>query len=826
MTQYARPTSDISNNSWTDEGPSFNDGNLYTSIQEVSQDGDTSYLNSTGDAGTFEVKLGTISDPEVGTGHIVHIYARGTGSGGPERLAVYLYEGTTLIETLSTNWAPGRGSYSDLNFTLVLADDIADYTDLRIRVTVASIGGSEQLDITQIYLETTDAAAGQDDLDAVGITADPVVGTPTIGQIHVLLAVAIIIASVLGIPSIGQTQVLDSVDITANPVLGTPVLGIAGDEFPTTGILDDFNRDDEGPPPSADWASVYNGHEVIGNACWGIEVLDDNVSVWDKETFGPGVEMFLTSNHYPRSVALYILEDGSVPGDGYQVWFDGFSDTVYLFRVDELVEFELDSISQQLAIGDKFGIAITSDGHIQAWHDDGGGWVKLMDEIDTTYQTNAWGLTPEIYNTDGSFDDFGGGELVTGGVDNLSAVGISTTPIIGTPTIGQTHVLTSVGITADPVLGIPTLTRVSNLTAVDITADPVVGTPTIGQIHALDSVDITADPVVGTPVLGTEGEDNLVANGITVNPVLDTPTIGQTHVLASIDISAAPVLDTPTVIQIVDLTATDITANPVLGTPALAQVHALVAVDITADPVLDTPTVGRISNLTATDITANPVLGTPALAQVHALVAVDITANPVLGTPVLGSEGEDNLEAIGITADPVVGNPAIGQIHELSSVGISTSPMTGTPTLTIVHILNATSIITTPVVEESAIGQTHALSSTEIYTTPVTGTPTLSHIHELNAISITVTPIVEIPSIGQTHILDATTIVVSPILSVSVIGQTHILSAIGITTTPELGVASFELVEGIAFIVFSAYQPEVTFDAYQPEVSFTISLED
>lgn len=145
----------------------------------------------------------------------------------------------------------------------------------------------------------------------------------------------------------------------------------------------------------------------------GAVAVDDNVSIWDKETFGPGAEMYLTSNHFPRSIALYIMEDQGSPGNGYQVWFDGFNDLVYLFRVDELVETELDSVVQEVAAGDKYGMVITSDGHIQAWYESigGGGWVKLMDEIDTTYQTNNWNLGPEIYNTDGSFDDFGGGAL-------------------------------------------------------------------------------------------------------------------------------------------------------------------------------------------------------------------------------------------------------------------------------------------------------------------------------------------------------------------------------------------------------------------------------
>ena len=37
--------------------------------------------------------------------------------------------------------------------------------------------------------------------------------------------------------------------------------------FPTTGILDDFNRGNEGPPPSANWTTLVQGHKVVSNAC-------------------------------------------------------------------------------------------------------------------------------------------------------------------------------------------------------------------------------------------------------------------------------------------------------------------------------------------------------------------------------------------------------------------------------------------------------------------------------------------------------------------------------------------------------------------------------
>ncbi len=425
----------------------------------------------------------------------------------------------------------------------------------------------------------------------------------------------------------------------------------------------------------------------------------------------------------------------------------------------------------------------------------------------------------------------------------LVAVDITANPVLDSPVVAQTHPLDAVGITANPVLDAPAIAQAHVLDAVDITANPVLDIPTMGQTHVLVSVGITTTPVLGIPTAGIE-PDNLTAVDITVDPVLGTPAIAQIHVLDAVDITADPVLDTPAIARIPHLTAVDITADPVTGAPIIGQIHALlpvtalvnpvldvptigqthilVAIDITADPVLDIPTIARIPHLTAVDITADPVLGTPAIGQIHVLDAVDITANPVLGTPVLGSEGEDNLEADDATTTPVLGTPAIAQTHALSANGIITTPVLDTPALGFIYILDAIGIESAPVVGTPVIGQIHALSSTGIVATPEVGIPVFGQAHVLDASGFTTTPVLESPAIGQIHVLDSVTIVVSPILGVPIVGQTHILDGVGITTTPDIGVASWELVDGKVVVIFSAYQPELEFSAYQPELEFTV----
>ena len=162
MVQTIRPISDISTGSWTDEGSSFNDGSLYTSIQETSQDGDTSRAEGASGAGTFEVKLDTATDPVSSVSHTVKAWGKGVGSGGGEKVDVFLYQGTTLIATLANNWTPGRGSYAEGVWTIsgAEADNITDYADLRVRIVEDTIGGgSERFNVTQIYMEVPDAPA-------------------------------------------------------------------------------------------------------------------------------------------------------------------------------------------------------------------------------------------------------------------------------------------------------------------------------------------------------------------------------------------------------------------------------------------------------------------------------------------------------------------------------------------------------------------------------------------------------------------------------------------------------------------------------------------
>ena len=154
MAQFARPDSDISVNGWATTAT-----NLWEVIDEVSAS-DTDFITGSSTDGAAEVALSTVTDPAVGTGHTIRIRAQAVGgSGGPERVDVSIFEGTTLIVIAFNNLAVNRGAFQDETYTLSAAEanSIGDYADLRIRFDSLNLGGSETIEVSWAELEVPDA---------------------------------------------------------------------------------------------------------------------------------------------------------------------------------------------------------------------------------------------------------------------------------------------------------------------------------------------------------------------------------------------------------------------------------------------------------------------------------------------------------------------------------------------------------------------------------------------------------------------------------------------------------------------------------------------
>ena len=158
MVQSATPDSDISAGLWE---PIGGESTLFAAVNGATDDDYIEALN--GENTTCELGLTTVTDPEVATGHILRVRLQGTGSGGPERLQIALFEGATQ-RAISGNLS-NRGSWDTQTYTLTAgeADSITAYSDLRIKLISSNLAATEDMWARLAEFEVPDAAGAADE---------------------------------------------------------------------------------------------------------------------------------------------------------------------------------------------------------------------------------------------------------------------------------------------------------------------------------------------------------------------------------------------------------------------------------------------------------------------------------------------------------------------------------------------------------------------------------------------------------------------------------------------------------------------------------------
>lgn len=191
--------------------------------------------------------------------------------------------------------------------------------------------------------------------------------------------------------------------------------------FPTTGLLDNFNRANEGPPPSTDWTTIIagKGHKVLSNEC--VPETDSAGAVrfssgWDTSTYGPDCEAYLTVidpatwGEGPMA-RLTTLAEATV--DGYRYWRSSSNNTS-LYRIDNGVGTKLgaDGPAFTIASGDKLGIECigsTIKGYVK---DGAAAWAEQLSRTDSTYGDAGYiGLSQYPSSEYVGLDDFSGGTI-------------------------------------------------------------------------------------------------------------------------------------------------------------------------------------------------------------------------------------------------------------------------------------------------------------------------------------------------------------------------------------------------------------------------------
>jgi hypothetical protein len=142
--QFARPDSDVSFSNWTGS---------YTAIDEETAS-DSDYITGTDDAnGTAEVGLSDVTDPAVGTGHTFRFRARKEASGGHTRgVTVGLYDGATLIGSYAVTDLPATFTAYSYTLSEAEANNITDYSDLRLRFTSTGTTSTPAPNRRYVYL--------------------------------------------------------------------------------------------------------------------------------------------------------------------------------------------------------------------------------------------------------------------------------------------------------------------------------------------------------------------------------------------------------------------------------------------------------------------------------------------------------------------------------------------------------------------------------------------------------------------------------------------------------------------------------------------------
>ena len=163
MVQYARPTGDKADDgnwSTTDGGgtPTY-----YTAIDESSAS-DSDYITGDGSSGSavqidFELTNG-LSDPSATTGHKLIFRYNTDGSSSDATLTVRLMEGSTVRMSDAVD-VTGVSSYTTRTYAPTnTTGSIGSYDNMFLRIIFEDGDASDNLYISQAYVEVPDASGG------------------------------------------------------------------------------------------------------------------------------------------------------------------------------------------------------------------------------------------------------------------------------------------------------------------------------------------------------------------------------------------------------------------------------------------------------------------------------------------------------------------------------------------------------------------------------------------------------------------------------------------------------------------------------------------
>ena len=187
---------------------------------------------------------------------------------------------------------------------------------------------------------------------------------------------------------------------------------------PDNVIVDDFNRPDEGPPPTGWSGSIFAtsyGLRVISNEVGGAQPFGSHEGYWLSPA-GDVQEAFVTIVVMPGfdnvfRIHINLTGGGTAFPNGYMVQVTDkapAADEISIYRLDAGVYTSLDTQTEHLGPGDRFGIRNRESAVTAIRLLSGGEWEEILSVEDTTYNIAGYqGLM--IGHNVGRLDDFGCG---------------------------------------------------------------------------------------------------------------------------------------------------------------------------------------------------------------------------------------------------------------------------------------------------------------------------------------------------------------------------------------------------------------------------------
>jgi hypothetical protein len=196
--------------------------------------------------------------------------------------------------------------------------------------------------------------------------------------------------------------------------------------FPCSAVLDNFDRANEGPPPSANWTGQIPGSggsfTVTSNRA--APTADPSSMWWNASNFAnPEVYVTIVTVFAPTRIYGRIQQEGTAGFDGYAVL--AYSDNnFYVYRVDDGSYTQLGAaIPQSFAVNDSIGMSVSASHVISVYYCasggscgvSGAGWTLKGTRTDTgcggnPCYTGTGKIGVQIFDSTGfQLENFGGG---------------------------------------------------------------------------------------------------------------------------------------------------------------------------------------------------------------------------------------------------------------------------------------------------------------------------------------------------------------------------------------------------------------------------------